>query len=135
MSSTSSSSSGYLPKNCSRTYCAALGLEVLILAVDALVHALDQQTAGVAGKQSVPVRAPEALDDVPAGAAERAFQFLNDPAVAAHRTIQPLQIAVHDEDQVVELLARSQRQRAERFGLIRLAVAQERPDLARRSSR
>ena len=37
------------------------------------------------------------------------FQFLDDAAVAAHRTVQPLQIAVDHEDQVVELFARGQR--------------------------
>ncbi len=58
------------------------------------------------------------LDHVPAGAAERRFQFLNDAAVAAHRPVQPLQVAVDHEDQIVELLARSQRQRAQRFRLI-----------------
>ena len=54
--------------------------------------------------QSLPQRH---LDDVPAGAAENAFQFLNDAAVAAHRPVQPLQVAVDDEDQIVELFARS----------------------------
>ena len=34
-----------------------------------------------------------------------------------------------DEDQVVELLARRQRDGAERFGLVGLAVAEKRPDL------
>ena len=69
---------------------------------------------------------------VPAGAAEGRFQFLDDLAVAAHRAVQALQVAVDDEDQVVELLARSERQSAQRFGLVRFAVAEERPDLARR---
>ena len=66
---------------------------------------------------------------VPAGAAEDGFQLLNDLAVAADRTVEPLQVAVDDEDQVVELLARRERDRAERFRLVGLAVADERPDL------
>ncbi len=37
---------------------------------------------------------------------KRGFQFGDDLAVAAHRSIQPLQVAVDDEDQIVELLAR-----------------------------
>ena len=45
------------------------------------------------------------LDDVPAGAAEGGFQFLNDLAVAAHRAVEALQVAIDDEDQVVELFA------------------------------
>ena len=70
------------------------------------------------------------FDDVPARAAENGFQFLNDFSVAAHRTVEPLQVAVHDEDQVVELFARGQRDRAQRLGLVHFAVAQKRPDLA-----
>jgi hypothetical protein len=37
------------------------------------------------------------LDDVPARAAEDGFQFLNDFSVAAHRAVEPLQVAVDDE--------------------------------------
>ena len=43
---------------------------------------------------------------------------------------QSLQVAVDDEDQVVEPLAPRQRQHAERLRLIALAIADERPDLA-----
>ena len=59
------------------------------------------------------------------------LQFLHDLAVAAHRPVEPLQVAVDDEDQVVELLAAGERDRAERFRLVHLAVAAEHPDLAR----
>ena len=77
------------------------------------------------GEQRVPARTPEHLDDVPARAAEIGLEFLNDLAVAAHRPIEPLQVAVDDEDQVVELLAAGERDRAERFRLVHLAVAQK----------
>ena len=60
------------------------------------------------------------------------FQLRDDLSVAANRPVQPLQIAVHDEDQVVQLLARGQRDRAQGFGLVGFAVAQKRPDLAGR---
>ena len=102
---------------------------LLILAVDDLAHALHEQAGLVLGQQRVPVVAPDDLDDIPAGAAEGAFQLLDDLAVAAHRAVEPLQVAVDDEDQVVELLARGQRDRAERFRLVALAVAEERPDV------
>ena len=59
-----------------------------------------------------------------------AFEFLHDLAVSAHRTIEPLQIAVDDKDQIVEMLAPAQRYRAERLRLVHLAVAHEGPDLA-----
>ena len=68
------------------------------------------------GQQLVPARAPQDLDDVPAGAAEIAFQLLDDLAVAAHRAVEALQVAVDDEDQVVELLAAGQRDGAEALG-------------------
>ena len=85
---------------------------------------------GVLGEQRIPQAAPDHLDDVPAGAAEHAFQFLDDLAVAAHRAVEALQVAVDHEDQVVELLAPGQGDRAQRFRLVGLAVAEEAPDLA-----
>ena len=109
---------------------AALGLEVLVLAVDALLHQPAQQALVVAREQRIPARAPDDLDDVPAGAEERGFELLDDLAVAAHRTVEALQVAVDDEDQVVELLAHRHRDRAHRLGLVHLAVAEEAPDLA-----
>ena len=78
----------------------------LVIAVHRLFHALEQQAGLVAREQIVPVGAPDDLDDVPACAAEQAFQFLDDFAVAAHRAVEPLQIAVDDPDQIVEVLAR-----------------------------
>ncbi len=81
---------------------AALGLVVLILAVDGLVHALLHQSLVVVGEQRIPQATPNHLDDVPAGAAKRAFEFLNDLAVAANGSVETLQVAVDDEDQVVE---------------------------------
>ena len=92
---------------------AVLGLVILVIAVHALFHALEQQALGVLGQQGIPVTAPDHLDDIPAGTAEHAFEFLNDLAVAAHRAIQALQIAVHHENQVVELLAPGQGDRAQ----------------------
>ena len=79
-------------------------------------------------RNRIPLAAPENLDDVPARAAEGGFEFLNDLAVAAHRAVEALQVAVDDKNQVVELFARSQGDRAERFGLVGFAVAQKRPD-------
>src|SRR5258708_525905 len=81
-------------------------------------------------QQVVPSVAPDDFDHVPAGAAERCFQFVDDLAIAAHWTVQPLQIAIDYEDQVVELLARSQRDGAHGFRLVRFSVADKRPDFA-----
>ena len=109
---------------------AVLRLEVLILAVDHLFHALEQNAGRVGGDQLVPTRAPQHLDDVPAGAAEDALQLLDDLAVAAHRPVEALQVAVDDEHQIVEMLAPAQRDGAQALGLVALAVAEEGPDLA-----
>ena len=109
---------------------AVVGLHRLVVAVDGVHHHLAQEAALVAGEERVPVAAPDQLDDVPARAAELALELLDDLAVAAHRAVEALQVAVDDEDQVVELLARRQADRAERLGLVHLAVAAEHPDLA-----
>src|SRR5581483_358172 len=102
---------------------------LLILAVDDLAHPLDEQAVAVLREQRIPLASPQDLDDVPAGAAEGGFELLNDLAVSANRTIEPLEIAVDDEDEVVELLAGGQRDGAERFGLVGFTVAEKRPDL------
>ena len=102
----------------------AVGLE---LAVRRGVHLVDQYAVGVPGEQRVPVAAPDDLDHVPARAAEVRLELLDDLAVAAHRAVQPLQVAVDDEGEVVQFLAGSQPDRAERLGLVHLAVAEERP--------
>jgi hypothetical protein len=91
------------------------------------VHLVDQDAVHVAGEQVVPLATPDHLDDVPAGAAEQRLQLLDDLAVAADRAVEALQVAVHHEDQVVELLAGGDADRADRLRLVHLAVAEERP--------
>ena len=82
----------------------------------------------VAREQAVPVGAPHQLDHVPAGAGEQRLELVDDAAVAAHRAVEALQVAVDDPGQVVELLARGQRQRAHALRLVHLAVAEHAPD-------
>ena len=106
---------------------ATLGLEGLVFTVDTFQESLAQKPLPIELQQGIPVRAPHDLDDVPARAAEQGLQFLDDLAVAPHWSVQSLQVAVDHEDQVVELLARSQRDGAERLGLIHFAVTQEGP--------
>ena len=114
---------------------AAGDRELLELAVERLVHLLDEDAVDVAGQQVVPLARPDDLDDVPAGAAERRLELLDDLAVAADRAVEPLQVAVDDERQVVEALAGGDVERAERLGLVRLAVAEEGPARASRRCR
>ena len=109
---------------------AVLDAVALELAVDGVVELVQQHAVVVVGQQLVPLRTVDDLDDVPAGAAEHGFELLDDLAVAAHRPVEALQVAVDHEDQVVEPLAAGQRQRTEGLGLVALAVAEERPDPA-----
>ena len=102
---------------------------LLVLPVHDLAHALNQQSMFVTRQELVPLRTPDHLDHVPAHAAEDGFQLLDDLPIAAHRTVEALQIAVDDEDQVVQLFARGERDRSQRFGLVGLTVAEETPDL------
>ena len=112
---------------------AVLGGKGLHLAVDGVGKRAGQRAAAVAGEQPVPVAAPDQLDDIPAGAGEKPFQFVDDAAIAAHRAVQALQVAVDDPHQVVQALARGERQRAHRFGLVHFAVAEDTPHLALRA--
>ena len=110
-------------------FAAAAGV-VLVFAVDNLVHALLQDAVVVGLQQRIPVAAPDHLDNLPAGAAEHRFEFLDDFAVAAHRAVEPLQIAVDDEDQIVEFFPPRLADGAEGLRLVHLAIAEESPDLA-----
>src|SRR5690625_5157929 len=65
-----------------------IGPVFLILAINRLFHALAQNALGVASQQRIPIGAPDHLDDIPTGAAEKPFKLLNDLAVAAHRTVE-----------------------------------------------
>jgi hypothetical protein len=105
--------------------------EALRLAVGRLVHLVDEHTVDVAREEIVPLASPDHLDDIPPRAAEHRLELLDDLAVATHRTIETLQIAVHDERQVVEPLACREMERAERLGLVTFAVAEEAPHALR----
>src|SRR5689334_572165 len=105
---------------------------LLILSIADLAQPPHQQAIAVVLNERVPIRAPNYLDDVPAGSAENRFQFLNDFPVAAHWPVQSLQVAVDHKDQVVEPPARSQGDRAQRLGFVHFTVAEKRPNLAAR---
>ena len=109
---------------------AWLGGVALILAIDGGVHLVEQHAVLVLSKQVIPLGSPHDLDDVPAGATERCFEFLDDLAVTADRPVEALQVAVDDEHQIVELLTRGEGDGAERFGFVALAVTEERPHAA-----
>ncbi len=106
---------------------AVVRLVGLVVTVGRGVHQVDERAVAVRVQQRVPLAAPDDLDDVPAGAAEERLQLLDDLAVAAHRPVEALQVAVDHEREVVELLVRGELQQAARLRLVHLAVAEERP--------
>ncbi len=108
---------------------AGLGLVGLVVAVGRAVHEVAQGALVVLLEQGIPFAPPDDLDDVPARAAEEALELLDDLAVAAHRTVEALQVAVDHEVQVVEALVRRPLQGAPGLDLVHLAVAEERPDV------
>src|SRR5271169_5359400 len=76
---------------------AAFDKIFLILTVRDLAHAPDKQAIAIGLNDRIPIGAPDQFDYVPSRAAENRFQFLDDLAVAAHRSVQPLQVAVDDK--------------------------------------
>ena len=79
---------------------ATLDGEALVFAVDGGVELVEQDSVHVGADQFVPFRPPDHLDHVPAGASEHAFQFLDDLAVTANRSVESLEVAVDDPDEV-----------------------------------
>jgi len=100
------------------------------VAVDRTLHPRLQYALAIHGKQTVPLAAPDDLDDVPRGPAEAALQLLDNLAVAADRPVEALQVAVDDQHQVVELRPGGDINGSKHLGLIGFAVADEGPDLA-----
>ena len=107
---------------------AALGAHLLEVAVEEVVQSAAQESVRVGREERVPLAPPDDLDHVPARAAKDGLELLDDLPVAAHGAVEALQVAVDDPDEVVEALARRDREGAERLGLVGLAVADERPD-------
>ena len=81
--------------------CTVFGLESLVVAINGLVHQLQELARLVLGQKTIPFAAPDDLDHAPAGSAEEGFEFLDNFAVAHHRAVEPLQIAVNEKTQVV----------------------------------
>ena len=90
---------------------AVFALEGLVFTVQGFFHTLFQQPLGIPCQKFVPVRSPDQFDDIPSCAAEGAFEFLNDFAVAPDRPVQPLQITVDNENQVIKTFPSGKAQR------------------------
>ncbi len=106
---------------------AVVGLVRLVVTVGGGVHQVHQRAVAVGVQQGVPLASPHHLDDVPTRAPEERLQLLDDLAVAAHRAVEALQVAVDDEGQVVQTLQRGDMRQAAALRLVHLAVAEERP--------
>src|SRR5215471_19084184 len=94
----------------------------LEFAIDDFTQAADQNAVMVLGQQRVPIAAPDDLEDIPASAAKHRLELLDNLAIATHRAVQALQIAVNDKDQVVQTLARRQTDGPEGLWFIGLAI-------------
>src|SRR5205085_2554677 len=83
----------------------AAGLDgiFLIIAIHGFLHALEEKAGFVGGEEFVPIGSPNDFDDIPAGALKGGFEFLDNFAIAADRTVEPLEVAVNDPNQVVEI--------------------------------
>mmetsp|Transcript_37037 Transcript_37037/g.117885 ORF Transcript_37037/g.117885 Transcript_37037/m.117885 type:complete len:813 (-) Transcript_37037:807-3245(-) len=107
-----------------------LGVEPLAVAVQRGLQGLDEPAVVVCLDELGELLPPDELDDIEAGAAEGALKLLHDLGVAAHGAVEPLVVAVHDEDHVVQLLAAGDRDGRDGLGLVHLTVAHEGPDAA-----
>ena len=106
---------------------SVVGLVRLVVTVGRGVHQIDQCAVTVGVQQGVPFASPHDLDHVPAGSPEERFQLLDDLAVATHRAVQALQVAVDHEGEIVQALQRRDVSQAAALGLVGLTVAEERP--------
>ena len=107
---TRSSSSRVLAEEVLAHVGAVLGLEVLVFAVDALLHALEQQpdlSAAISGSQPDPQITLTAFQPAPRKMPSSSWMIFPLP----RRAVQALRVAVHHEDQVVQLLPAGQRDR------------------------
>src|SRR6185503_18378589 len=80
----------------------------LIFAIDDFAHAPHQDAVVILGQQWVPIVTPDHFDDIPAGTAKHRLELLDDLPITTHWTVQALQIAVDDKNQIIQTLARRQ---------------------------
>ena len=108
---------------------AAKCLTVLIFTIDGFHHQLTQTSGRITCQKRIPTLTPNGLNDIPLCTAELTFELLDNFAIATHRSIETLQVTVHDEDQVIQTFATRNRNCTQRFRFVRFTVAQEAPNL------
>ncbi len=100
---------------------------LLVLAVDDLAHPFDELTVVVLGEDRIPVAAQTTLTQFQPAPRKSSFELLNDLAVAADRSVEPLQVAVDDPRRRLSSFSRVARVIAPRVsGSSIFAVADER---------
>ena len=119
-----------LPKKVLSVVAPVFGGKGLHLPVHGVGKGFEQGPLGVSGQKAVPVAAPHQFDDLPTRSRKQPLQLINNAAVAPHRAVQPLQVAIDHPNQVVQALACGQRERAHGLGLVHFAVAKHAPYLA-----
>ena len=100
---------------------------LLILPIRHFLEALNQQAGFIFFDEGIPTVTPDDFDDIPTRTAKCGLQFLDDFSVAPDGPIEALQVAVDDEDEVIEFFAGGQRDGTQRFWFVAFAIAQYRP--------
>lgn len=108
----------------------ASGLDriLLVVAIYCLFHPLYQHPVFVRSEQRIPIRSPDNFDNIPSSAPKSRFQLLNDLAIASHRAIETLQVAVDYPDEIVQIFPACQGECSRRFRLIHFAIADKTPN-------
>ena len=96
MWATSARSSGSRPKKCARLYAPSLAPSVWYSPSTVAARCRSSALAASRANRASQSDAPQDLDHVPARAEEQRFELLDDLAVAAHRPVEALQVAVDD---------------------------------------
>src|SRR3989304_2074169 len=78
---------------------------LLVLPINVFFHHFNQNAIVVLGKQWVPIVPPYNLDDIPSSATKNGFEFLDNFAIPTYWPVKSLQIAIDDENQIIQLLS------------------------------
>src|SRR5262245_34960445 len=89
------------PEEMSTSITAWLDGVFLVITINSFLHPFQQKTGLVRRQELVPVRPPNHFNDIPASPLENSFKFLDNFAVATNRSIEALQVAVNDPNQVI----------------------------------
>ena len=98
------------------------------VAIGCGIHQIDERSIAIGGQELIPFATPHNFDDVPAGPTEQTLKFLDDFSIPANWAVEALQVAVDNEDQIIELFAGGKADGTDCFNFVHLSIAQERPN-------